>query len=243
MSIISKFINYILLLLALALTSYGLSNLLIGNKRVALILMLLLCLVFTLTFFKIERSSNKKRKIAFSQKQAFEKFSLELEFMEEISATNLVNKYVFPQESHSNSAKTLIFFDKPLLELTDFAKLVKPHLLKNSLIHIFSIDVDKSVELISQKLKSKVVFINAKDLFLSLGENPLPEIPQNFTQEALTFKDKIKPMLARSKAVGYASLSIFFVAFSFLSPYKVYYLVFAIALFIISAVVFFAKIS
>lgn len=251
MNKISTFLNYIITGATICFLVYCWSFFSTNNIMLSVVIAGLCFTIFTLVFFLVKSRLDSSKKIANSDKENFENCKLAFNLMPDFECFNLLSKLA-PKNILQNSNPTsfreniiLTFFDCAKLDPKTFLikyKSVMRSDIKSITVYCFEID-EQAISIVNSISETFISIVTFSELYLTLKQsNLLPRIAMKELPKK-NYKAKLMKVLSHQKATGYAIIGAFLLLFSLISPFRLYYQIFASVLIVFSAVVFFAKIS
>ncbi|MEG1519369.1 MAG: hypothetical protein RR458_00140 [Clostridia bacterium] len=251
MNKLSVFFNYLITGVTVCFLVYCWCFFATSNILLSVVIAVLCLVIFTLAFFLLRSKLDSSREIANSDKQNFENCKTAFTLMPDLECFSLLSKLAPKNILASANSLTmreniiLTFFEVGKLDSTTFLTKYKSVMrsdVKSVTIYCFEIS-DDTLSLVNSINDAFVSVVTFNELYLTLKQsNLLPKIDLKDIPKR-NFKAKFFVLLSRQKATGYAVIGGFLLLFSLISPFKLYYQIFASVLIAFSAVVFFAKIQ
>lgn len=251
MNKLSAFLNYFISAVAFSFLVFGWGFFLTDSMAVSGVITALFFAMFSLLFFFLKNKRDDKLKMNKSLKDKRDKVIIKLLVSPVDDNLSLFCRLLsLPEKSidrekneivEDNHAHVLCFYSNSL-SLEKFFEVMRNN--QNfSKITIYCLSLDKDISKIANSfIEQNISFVTCDEFFkIMVDRNVFPEISEISAPARVKFSIFIKESLKRQKSLGYALLGIFLVAFSLISPYKLYYQIFASLLIIFAIVVFFLK--
>lgn len=250
MNKLSTFFNYIITGFTICFLVYCWGYFATSNILLSVVIAVLCLTIFTLAFFLVRSKLKSSREIASSDKKAYDNCKIAFTLMPDYECYSLLSKLapkhiLVTTPNFARENITLTFFETQKLDAQTFLSKYKSYMRKDiKSITLYCFEITPETTTLINSIKDVFISVVTFDeLYLSLKQAKL--LPQIELKELpkQNFKSKFASALSSQKAVGYALIGAFLLVFSLISPFKLYYQIFASVLIVFSAVVFFAKIQ
>lgn len=237
---LSFILDFIILSVAISALSFCVFFAFFKSFAVTLVLCVSVYALFAVAFLAVSGKLETKNKQKTSDKELTENFKAYLLSTRESETTALFSK-LFEQEEQKGFPDDFLFFDGALSEERFFSFLKKS---EKPNVRIFCVEAPEYIKSLVRYFPEKQIeFFEPKDsLSLLIKHDLAPTFPDK-PQSKVKFKAFLTSALKQTKCKGFCLIGIFLAAFSFFTPYKTLYLVFAGVLVVFSAILFFAKIN
>lgn len=246
---LSAICDYVIFSLALSSLSFGFTFAKTKNLFLSFIAAAIVFILFSLAFYaqniskakKFELTTQTKRKL-----ESFKSFLLTKSYDElfGVFARLFAEKPQFVSERISILSKdeeVFLRFDESKLSERDFFALARSS--DRNKLRFFCLSAPSEKNALSSFFPEKEIsFCEVEELFSLLSENGLlPDLPDCPLQKKPAFREFLQSFVDPRKKRRYCLLGLFFAAFSFVSPYKLLYRIFAACLVAFSVALLFVE--
>ena len=240
-NLITKRIDYLFLYTILFLISFIVFNYFVTSRMVCFLLSFLTA--YTI-YLAITRIANKRKNHALIIRQD----TKNIDALRKVLISNGTEftfnylKSVFNGKIVDNTIETTtqIFYvnlSKPILNIYDFNNICSTLTTCPKQKFVIAESIDNELSTALSNLKEKITIITYKELYFEYIKDKFA-LPNPIYEEKAPTKNTLgriaKIAFARNKAKGYFVNGILIFAFSFIYPFKNYYLIFSLGLFILA---------